>query len=108
MNHRLRYLPLPEVAEGMMLGTQLVLADHGVIRFSLPAGHALTEANLRQLAVHQAEFVCIQEEDKRSDAEREREWAVQEQRLAHIFRAADMGEPAVAGLYQAVLAYRRS
>lgn len=108
MSHRLRYLPLPEVNEGMVLGTQLVVAEHGVIRFSLPAGHALTEANLRQLAIHQAEFVCIQEEDARTDDEREREWAAHEERLARIFRSADMNDPAVAGLYNAVLAYRKT
>lgn len=108
MSIRLRYLPLPEVTEGMVLGRQLVLCEHGVIRFSLPAGHALTEANLRQLAVHQAEFVCIGEEDGRSEEVRAREWAAHEARLARIFRAADLDDPALAGLYQAVLAYRRS
>lgn len=108
MTDRLRYLPLPEVTEGMVLGTQLVAAEHGVIRFSLPAGHALTEANLRQLAVRQVEFVCIRHEDTRTDAEREQEWAAHEQRLARIFRSANLNEPAVAGLYQAVLAYRRA
>lgn len=108
MNYRLRYLPLPEVTEGMVLGAQLVVAEQGVVRFSLPAEHALTEANLRQLAVRQAEFVCIREEDSRSDEDREKEWAVHEMRLARIFRAADLDEPAMAGLYNAVLAYRRS
>lgn len=108
MNYRLRYLPLPEVAAGMLLGAPLIVANQGVIRFTLPAGHALTEANLRQLAVHQAEFVCVQEEDDRSDQEREKEWGVHEQRLAHIFRAANFDEPALAGLYNAVLAYRKS
>lgn len=107
MNYRLRYLPLPEVTAGMVLGRQLVLTEHGVIRFSLPAGHALTEANLRQLAVHQAEFVCIQEEDTRTDEERESDWLAHEKRLACIFRSADMSDPAVSGLYKAVLAYRR-
>lgn len=108
MNHRLRYLPLSDVAEGMVLGAQLVLAGHGVVRFSLPAGHALTEANLRQLAIHQAEFVCVLEADSRTDQEREQEVADHERRLARIFRSADLTAPAVAGLYQAVLAYRRS
>lgn len=107
-NYRLRYLPLPETTEGMVLGTQLVVAEHGVVRFSLPAEHALTEANLRQLAAHRAEFLCIREEDGRSEEERQKEWEMREQRLARIFRAADLGQPAVAGLYQAVLAYRRS
>lgn len=108
MNYRLRYLPLPEVTEDMVLGAPVALVEHGVIRFSLPAGHALTEANVRQLAVHRAEYVCIRDDDPRSDEEREREWAAAEQRLDHIFRKADLDDPALAGLYQAVLAYRRS
>lgn len=108
MNYRLRYLPLSEVTEGMVLGAPLVLAERGVIRFSLPAGHGLTEANLRQLAVHQAEFVCIQEIDDRSDQQREQEIAAHERRLARIFRTADLDDPVVASLYNAVLAYRRS
>lgn len=108
MNYRLRYLPLSDVTEGMVLGAPLVLADRGVIRFALPAGHGLTEANLRQLAVHQAQFVCIQEEDSRSDEERAEEIADHERRLARIFRSADFNEPALAGLYSAVVAFRRS
>lgn len=108
MNHRLRCLPLPEVAEGMVLGAPLVVVERGVVRFSLPAGHVLTENNLRQLVVRQAEVVCVKEDDNRSDQEREAEWSGLERRLGRIFSAAPMGEPAVAALYNAVLVYRRS
>jgi hypothetical protein len=105
---RLRYLPLPEVSEGMVLGAPLVLVEHGVITFSLPAGHALTVSNLQQMNVRHAEYVCVQEEDLRSDGERETAWLHAEERLQRIFRAADMSQPAVARLYEAVLAYRRA
>ena len=108
MDYRVRYLPLSEVTEGMVLGAQVVLAERGVVRFSLPAGHSLTDANLRQLAIHHAEFVCIREEERRSDEERAQAVAAHERRLAHIFRSADLGDPTLTGLYNAVLAYRRS
>ena len=108
MSTRLRYLPLHEATEGMLLGAPLMLAEHGVITFSLPAGHELTASNLQQMNVHHAEFVCIQEEDERSNEEREAAWRKSEERLQHIFRAADLEKPAVARLYQAVLAFRRA
>src|SRR5574343_802491 len=102
-----RYLPLPEVAAGMVLGAPLVIAEKGVISFSLPAGHELTESNLHQMRVRRAEFVCVLEVDSRSEAERAEAWARAEARLQRIFRAADLRQPAMAGLYEAVLAFRR-
>ena len=108
MTTRLRYLPLHEAEAGMVLGAPLVVAEHGVTTFSLPAGHALTAGNLQQLNVRHAEFVCVEEEDTRSDEEREKEWRQAEERLQRIFRAADLQQPALAGLYRAVLAYRRA
>jgi hypothetical protein len=108
MNYRLRYLQLPDVSEGMVLGAPLVLmADNGVISLTLPAGHVLNESTLRQLHVRHAEFVCIQVEDERSDEERAAEVEQAEARLKRIFRGADLSRPAVAGLYEALLAYRR-
>lgn len=91
----------------MVLGAPLVLAEHGVMTFRLPAGHALTEGNLRQLAVHHGEFVCIEEEDPRSEAERQSQWLQHETRLAHLFRRADLSNPALGALYQAVMRFRR-
>lgn len=107
MNYRLRHLPLSEVCEGMMLGAPLVLTENGVISLSLPAGHVLTESSLRQIHVRHAEFVCIRLEDERSDEERADDIAATEARLRQIFRAADLSQPAVAGLYEAVRAFRR-
>lgn len=108
MNFYLRYLPLPDVSEGMVLGAPLILTENGVISFSLPAGHVLTESNLQQMKVRHAEFVCVQEVDRRSDAERADAWAQAEARLQRIFRAADLRQSAMAGLYEAVRAFRRT
>lgn len=108
MNYRLRYLPLPDVTAGMVLGASLVVGQKGVIGFSLPGGHVLTDSNLQQMRVRKAEFVCIQEVDTRDEAERAAAWAEAEARLQSIFRAADLRQPAMANLYEAVRAYRRS
>lgn len=107
METRLRYLPISDVEEGMVLGAPVVPIDHGVSDFSLPAGHALTESNIHQLAVRHAEFVCVQLPGERSPEEREAEWAMNEMRLQHVFRSADLNDPTMARLYQAVLAFRR-
>jgi len=106
MRQHLRYLPLPEVVEGMVLGAPLAVAEHGVTNFTLPAGHVLTDSNLRQIALRHGEFACIAEDDPRSDEAREAERAHHQSRLDTIFSRADRSKPAIAGLYAAVLAYR--
>jgi len=106
MKQRLRYLPLNELLEGMVLGASLTIAEHGVTNFALPAGHVLTEDNLCQIARRGGEFACIAEEDPRSDEDRAAEQAANAAQLQRIFANADMERPAVAGLYAAVLAYR--
>ncbi len=105
---RLRCLPLTKVTEGMVLGAPLVIPEHGIISFTLPAGHALTESNLHQMSVRHAEYVCVQEEDGRTEEEREIVWTAREKRLQNIFRKADLRQPALAGLYDAVRRFRRS
>lgn len=107
METRLRYLPISDVSEGMILGAPIVLSEHGITSFSLPAGHELTETNLRQMAVRHAEFVCVQVPDERSEEERNGEWKMAEQRLRHIFRAVDLHDPVISRLYEAVVAFRR-
>lgn len=106
MKQRLRYLPLNELVEGMVLGASLTIAEHGVTNFALPAGQVLTEDNLRQIALRHGEFACIAEDDPRSDEACAAERAQHEARLQRIFANADLDQPAVAGLYAAVLAYR--
>lgn len=105
---RRRYLPLEEVTEGMVLGAALTITEHGVTNFALPAGHVLTESNLHQIARRHGEFVCVAEEDPRSDEARAADLADLEARLNRIFAGLDQEQPAVAGLYQAVLQYRSS
>jgi len=106
MKKHLRYLPLSEVVEGMVLGASLTIAENGVTNFTLPAGHVLTDSNLRQIVRRHGEFACVAEEDTRSDEVREAEYAHLQSRLDTIFSRADRSKPAIAGLYAAVLAYR--
>jgi hypothetical protein len=106
MKQRLRYLPLSDVVEGMVLGDALKIAVNGVANFTLPEGHTLTESNIRQIALRHGEFVCIGEEDLRSEESYMADLSIIEHRLDQIFSRADRSQPAIAGLYAAVLAYR--
>lgn len=103
---RKQYLPFDEVTAGMLLGEPITLAERNVVRFSLPAGHELTENNLRQLAVHHAEFVCIAVPDTRSDAQIAEDAAAAARRVMQIFEGADLANPALAALFDRVLTYR--
>ena len=106
MRQHLRYLPLSEVVEGMVLGAPLTIAEHGVTNFALPAGHVLTDSNLRQIVQRHGEFACITEDDPRSDEMRAAERVHCQSRLDTIFSRADRSKPAIARLYAAVLDYR--
>ncbi|MCE1241413.1 MAG: hypothetical protein LWW83_15980 [Azonexaceae bacterium] len=106
MNKHLRYLPISDVVEGMVLGAPLALAEHGITNFTLPAGHELTETSIRQIAMRHGEFLCIVEDDPRSDEEREADLLQHKARLDRIFSQANLEHPALDGLYRAVLAYR--
>lgn len=104
---RQHYLPFNEVEPGMQLGEAIALTDRSkIIRFSLPVGHALTEDNLRQLAAHRAEFVCIAKPDSRTDEEIANDAAAAAARVTHIFEGADLAQPVMAALFDRVLAYR--
>ena len=103
---RLHYLPFNEVEPGMVLGAPLTLVERNIVRFSLPAGHELTESNLRQLASHHAEFVCIVTPDSRTADEIAIESAAAAARVMHIFEGADLSQPVMAALFDRVLAYR--
>jgi hypothetical protein len=103
---RMHYLPFGEIEPGMTLGEALTLSERHVVRFSLPAGHELTEGNLRQLAAHRAEFVCVAQPDTRSDEEIAVDAAVAAERVMRIFEGADLSQPVLAALFDRVLAYR--
>lgn len=107
MNLRLRYLPLAEVTPEMQLGAPVLLRHGDVLRFSLPAGHALTEDNLRQLTAHRAEYVCVALPDSRSDEEKAEEEARAVARVEKIFSTANLEHAPVRALFDAVLAFRR-
>lgn len=103
---RRHYLPFHEAAAGMILGEPVRLTDRHVVRFALPAGHELTEGNLRQLATHNAEFVCVALPDSRSDEEVAADAAAAAARVMNIFEGADLSRPALGALFERVLAYR--
>lgn len=103
---RLHYLPFDAVEPGMVLGEPITLTDHNVVRFALPAGHQLTEGNLRNLATHRAEFVCVAQPDTRSAEEIATEAAAAAARVMRIFDGADLSQPVMAAFFDRVLAYR--
>lgn len=108
MATRLRCLPFSSLEPGMVLGAALRVPEQGVISFLLPAGHELTESNLSQMAVRHAEYACIEAVDSRTDEVRDMEWAASEKRQQEIFQLADLQQPALAGLYDAVLRWKKS
>ena len=103
---RKHYLPLADVEADMVLGEPVALTERNILRLSLPAGHELTEGNLRQLAAHHAEFVCVALPDTRSDEEIAAESAAAAARVMDIFDGADLTNPALAALFERVLAFR--
>lgn len=90
----------------MVLGAPTNIVDSGVLRFSLPAGHVLTEDNLHQFAAHHAEFIFVAEPDHRSDEQAAIDAALATRRGMHIFSGADLSDPTLAALFVQVLAYR--
>ncbi len=106
MRTRTHYLPLIEAADGMVLGAPVIVKNHGIVRFSLPAGHALTHDNLRQLKIHQAEFIFVATPDERSDEQIAVDTALAARRTMEIFSGADLTDPNLAALFDQVLGYR--
>lgn len=103
---RLRYLPFDEIEVGMVVGHPVNLSERNILRLHLPAGHVLTEGNLRQLYANGAEFVCIALPETRSDEEIAADAATSARRTLRIFQDADLGEPTMAALFDSVLGYR--
>ena len=104
---RLRYIPLGRANVDMVLGMPLVLTELGVVRFNLPAGHRLNQANLDQLQTRHAEIVCVVEEDTRTQEEQEAAVASAEKELEKIFQLADTSHALIRNLRNAVMDYRR-
>ncbi len=106
MRTRHRYLPIFEARAGMVLSVPARVVAHGFLRFSLPAGHALTEDNLHQLNAHHAEFIFVDEADTRPDEQVAIDAAAAAHRVMEIFDGADLGDPNMAALFDQVLGYR--
>jgi hypothetical protein len=106
MQTRPHYFCIEEARPGMMLGAPLTVVTDGVLRFSLPSGHVLTEDNLFQLAAHHAEVVYVLEPDPRSTPEAEADVAAATARVKTIFAGADLAHPATAALFAQVLRFR--
>jgi len=103
---RLRGTPLSLARAGVVLGAPVRIENHGVLRFSLPAGHTLTEDNLHQLAAHRAEFIFVAEPDSRADEQVAVDVARVARRVLDIFAGADLGDPTMAALFDQVLVYK--
>lgn len=106
MRTRIRFLPLTELIDGMVLGLPAQVIEQGRLGLSLPAGHVLTPENVRQLTAHHAEYVAVAEDDQRSDAELVAETERVVQQVSQIFQGADLSAPDMAALYEQVIAYR--
>ncbi|MDR2365133.1 MAG: hypothetical protein LBD68_04660 [Zoogloeaceae bacterium] len=100
------YLPLFSVRAGMTLARSAVITERQVTVLMLPAGHELTENNLAQLRAHHADYLCIAEEDARSDVLRAQNIATQSARIDRIFCNADPEHPETRAFCDAVRAYR--
>lgn len=103
---RLRYLPFAEIEAGMVIGRALNLSDRNILRLHLPAGHVLTDGNLRQLYANGAEFVCVAMPETRSPEQIAADTADSAGRTLRIFADADLSEPTMAALFDCVLSYR--
>lgn len=106
MRTRTHYIPIIEAEEGMVLGAPVAVVRNGILRFSLPAGHALTRDNLHQLTAQQAEFIYVAGPDPRSDEQVAEDAAVAAHRSLEIFSGADLSDPVMAALFDQVLGYR--
>ncbi len=106
MAKRTRHLATHALRPGMVLAQPLTLVEHGFVTYDLPAAHVLTQENLHQLASHHALCVQIEQDDPRTDAQREADTQRQAGRLQMIFRHADLAAPESQALFQALLAHR--
>ena len=108
MRTHLRYIPIDEVVPGMVLANHTNIVTGGVLRMSLPQGHALTQDNVHQLNSHHAEFLFIAEPDTRSDEQVALDTAAVAHRVMEKFEGADLSQLHLAGLFDQVLSYRNA
>jgi hypothetical protein len=108
MRYRYQYVSTQMARPGIALGSAANAVVGGAVSFSLPAGHVLTEDNIRQLQVHKVEFIFVVCEDVRSDAQVAEDAAQAAARVLRVFADADLSVPCMAALFDQVLAYRSS
>ena len=106
MRMRHHYIPIEDAAQGMVLSAQASVVEQGVLRFTLPPGHTLTDENLHQLRAHHAEFIFVDMPDARSDEQVALDAAACAHRVMQIFSGADLSEPHMLALFDQVLRYR--
>lgn len=106
MRTRQRFVPILEAQAGMLLSTPCNIVEHGYLSLSLPAGHTLTQENLSQLVAHHADYICITQDDTRSDEQVAVDAALSARRVMQIFDGADLTDPNMAALFDQVLGYR--
>lgn len=94
-----------EAQPGMRLARPLTKVFNQRL-FSLPAGTDLTADLIRQMAARDVHCLVVERPDPRDGAQLERDRARIEADTRRIFARADLGRPAVAGLYAAVMTYR--
>lgn len=105
MRTRKLYIPIAEVATGMVLAEGVKDAYHLTY---LPSGLTLSEENLHQLTANHAEFICIQAPDERTETEAAQATVAATRRVLEIFKGADLDHPMTAALLKQVLAYRNA
>lgn len=94
-----------EAEPGMRLARPLTKVFNQRL-FSLPAGTELTEDLIRQMSVRGVHCLVVERPDPRDAAQLEQDRTRVESDIRRIFARADLSQPAVAGLYEAVLSYR--
>lgn len=108
MRYRYQYLSTKLARPGIALGAAADAVVGGAVSFSLPAGHVLTEENIRQLQTHKVEFIFVGCEDTRSDEQIAEDAAQAAARVMRVFADADLTEPCMAALFDQVLSFRSS
>ena len=106
MNIRTRFLPVNELQVGMLTARALIVVEHGLVSYSLPADHTLTQQNIGQLTLHDAICICVTHQDTRSQDEISAFVEGQSERMRIIFKPTDLAQPANRTLFDALSAYR--
>lgn len=101
------HLPLFELTVDMVLARPVLLSNRGMVILSFPAGQALTEAHLAQLAAHHAEYACVWVSVAPEETpQRRRALDAQKARVEALFRNASREDPATEAFFTHLLSFR--